>query len=105
MTHINECGVKAVYLHPSFNDKTKKKAIALRAPAMNGNLHKILAASDPDGARMVPMHSKIDTMLLYLACVNLVLKGLSFESVYVKPLNSLIKGLYSLNSFFHVLVC
>ena len=53
-----------------------------------------MAASDPEGARMVPMHSKIDTMLLYLACVNLVLKGLSFESVYVKPLNSFLKGLY-----------
>ena len=63
-----------------------------------------MATSDPEGARMVPMHSKIDTMLLYLACVNLVLKGLSFESVYVKPLNSFLKGLYSLNSFFYVLV-
>ena len=45
-------------------------------------MRECVAASDPEGAKMVPMHSRIDAMLLqgYLALVHLVLKGLRFKS-------------------------
>ena len=45
-------------------------------------MRECVAASDPESGKMVPMHSRIDAMLLqgYQALVHLVLKGLRLKS-------------------------